>query len=463
VAALVHCQLVYTDYSYGTGVYPDLADSWDVNEDASEYTFHLVHNATFHDGTPVTSADVAWTLNEHMEKEGAAIGFVEDIESIDTPDDFTVKVTLKEPDAAFLAGLGFFYGPKVLPKHLYEGTDWSMNDYNSNPVGCGPFKFVEWQKGSHITFEANEDYYRGRPHLDRFVMRFYAMESLINAFETGDIKYSYENIPISEVVRLQKDSKYRIEPNRIPLVYWMGFNLAVEPFDDARVRKAFALAIDREDISQRVFQGIYPPTWGQMPQGWAYNAAAETPYDPELAAQLLDEAGFTPDSDGVRMSVTFDTAAVMSFPDCIAVMQDHLKDIGIEVTVASTDWAGFVEKVIEQRDYAIGFGGGLAGPDPAQFEPFIVTDGYRNMMGYSNARVDELFAMARATTDKAQRQKYYYEAQEIMAEDLPRITFLDSVQAFPRWSEVKNTYFDKELIGRPSNMDYSFLYTYLDQ
>ena len=119
--------------------------------------------------------------------------------------------------------------------------------------------------------------------------------------------------------------------------------------------------------------------------------------------------------------------------------------------------------MIENRDYAVGFGGGLAGPDPAQFEPFIVTDGYRNMMGYSNERVDELFALGRAATDKAERQKYYYEAQVIMAEELPRITFLDSVQAFPYWSEVKNNYFDEKLIGRPSNMDYSFLYTYLQE
>jgi peptide/nickel transport system substrate-binding protein len=350
-----------------------------------------------------------------------------------------------------------------MPAHLFEGTDWTTNPYNNEPVGCGPFKFVEWQKGSHIEFEANKEFYRGRPHLDRFFMRFYTMESLMSAYEAGDIKYSYENFPISEVIRLQKDPKYRIDPNPIPLVYWMGFNLSEPPFDDVRVRKAFALAIDREDISQRVFQGIYPASYGQMPKGWAYNSAAETEYDPELAKQLLDEAGLTPDENGVRLETVFDTAAVMSFPDCIAVMQEHLKDVGIEVTVASTDWAGFVEKVIEQRNYLVGFGGGLAGPDPAQFEPFVVTDGYRNMMGYSNERVDELFAMARATTDQDERKKYYYEAQEILAEEMPRITFLDSVQAFPRWSSVKNAYFDKELIGRPSNMDYSFLYTYLEE
>jgi len=277
------------------------------------------------------------------------------------------------------------------------------------------------------------------------------------------VKYSYDNFPISEVIRLQKDPKYRIDPNRIPLVYWMGFNLEKKPFDDVRVRQAFALAIDREDISQRVFQGIYPPTWGQMPTGWAYNSAAETDYDPELAKQLLDEAGLTPDADGVRLRTTFDTAAVMSFPDCIAVMREHLKKVGIEITVASTDWAGYVQKVIEQRNYEVGFGGGLAGPDPAQFEPFVVTDGYRNMMGYSNLQVDELFAKARATTDKEERKKYYYEAQVILAEELPRIGFLDSVQAFPRWSELKNVYFDKEVIGRPGNQDYSFLYAYFEQ
>ena len=153
----------------------------------------------------------------------------------------------------------------------------------------------------------------------------------------------------------------------------------------------------------------------------------------------------------------------MGFPDAIAVMQEHLKAVGIETTVESFDWAGYVEKVIEQRDFVVGFGGGLAGPDPSAFEPFVTTDGYRNFMGYSNTRVDELFAQARTTGDIATRQKAYYEIQEILIEEVPRITFLDSSSYFPRWAEVKGVYFDKALIGLPGNMDYSFLYAYLDE
>jgi len=463
VAALVYCQLVATDYTHGTGVYPDLADSWDVSDDATEVTFNLVNNATWHDGEAVTSADVVWSLNEQIDKDGAAVGYLSGVSSIEAPDEHTVKITLTEPDAAFVTGLGHFYGPKILPAHLYEGTDWSTNPHNENPVGCGPFKLTEWVKGSHIDFEANLDYHRGRPALDRFVMRFYVMESLISAFETGDVKYSYDNLPISETVRLQKNPKYTIPVNPIPLVYWFGFNFAEAPFDDVRVRQAFAHAIDRKDISERAFQGILKPTWGAMPRGWAYNAEAETAYNPQLAIELLEEAGFTADADGVRMKVLLSTAAVMGFPDAIAVMQEHLKAVGIETTVESFDWAGYVEKVIEQRDFVVGFGGGLAGPDPSAFEPFVMTDGYRNFMGYSNTRVDELFAQARTSGDIATRQKAYYEIQEILIEEVPRITFLDSSSYFPRWAEVKNVYFDKAMIGRPGNMDYSFLYAYLDE
>ncbi len=461
-AALMYCQLVYADFTHGTGIYPELAESWDINDDATEFTFYLVENATWHDGMPLTSADVAWTFNEIIDKEGGAVDFLSGIESIETPDDYTLQITLKESDAAFLDGLGSFYGPKIMPAHLYEGTDWTTNEYNDQPVGCGPFQFVEWQKGSYLEVEANPDYYRGRPLLDRHFTRFYALEGLISAFENGEVVYSYDNFPFSEAERLANDPEYDVDVNIIPLVYWIGFNLTQAPFDDVRVRQAIAYAIDREDISERVFLGYLPPSYGTMPKGWHYAGDMDIGYDPEKAMALLDEAGLTPDEDGVRFETTLTTAAVMSFPEVFAVIQQNLADIGIETDIETMDWAGYVQKAVEQRDYAIGSGGGFAGPDPAGFEPFVVTDGYRNMMGYSNPRVDELFALARSTSNRDERAGYYEEVQQILLDDMPRVTFLDGVSAFPTWASVNNPYFADGLIGMPSNMEYSFLYTYLD-
>lgn len=461
VAALIYCQLVGTDYTHGTGVYPNLAEKWTVSPDATAYTFNLRQNAKWHDGKPVTAEDVIWSYNKIIAEKGGSAEYINNIETIEAPDPYTVNIKLKAPDAAFLNNQGIFYGPRIMPKHLYDGTDWTTNPNNDKPVGCGPFKFAEWQKGSFVSFEANPDYYLGRPHLDKLFMRFYALENLISALEAGEIKFSYENFPFSVAADLAKNPKFTVDPQPIPLLYWFGFNEKKKPFDDPRVRQAFAMAINPEEVSQRVSFGQLPPNRGQMPGGWAYNANAEYKYDPEKAKQLLDEAGLKPDANGVRLKTKFTTAAVMSFPDTIAVIKDQLAKVGIDVTVESMDFAAYSEKVTKNRDFEIATGGGLAGPDPSAFEPFVKTGGGRNIMSYSNPKIDELFAKARAIADQEERKKYYYEIQDILLQDMPRVSYLRGNTAFPFASDVKNVYFQKDLIGKPGNYDYSFLYTYL--
>jgi peptide/nickel transport system substrate-binding protein len=462
VAALIYCQLVGTDYTHGTGVYPNLAESWTVSPDASSYTFKLRENAKWHDGQPVTADDVIWSYQKIIDEKGGSAEYINNIESMTAPDPQTLEIKLTGPDAAFLTNQGLFYGPRIMPKHLYEGTDWATNPNNDKPVGCGPFKFVEWQKGSFISFEANPDYYLGRPHLDKLFMRFYALENLISALEAGEIKFSYENFPVSVSAELAKNPKFTVDPQSVPLLYWFGFNLTKEPFDDVRVRQAFAHAINPEEVSERVFSGQLPPTRGQMPGGWAFNDQAVYEYDPEKAIQLLEEAGLTPDANGVRLRAKWTTAAVMSFPDTIAVLKEQLAKVGIEITVESMDFAAYSEKVTANKDFEIAAGGGNAGPDPAAFEPFVKTGGIRNVMSYSNAEVDELFSKARAISDQDERKAFYDQIQEILVEELPRVSYLRGSTAFPFASDVKNVYFQKEMIGKPGNYDYSFLYTYLE-
>jgi peptide/nickel transport system substrate-binding protein len=234
-----------------------------------------------------------------------------------------------------------------------------------------------------------------------------------------------------------------------------------EPFDDVRVRQAIALAVNREDISERVFLGYFVPNFGTAPKGWAYNPDAEIEYNLEQAMALLDEAGLTPDADGVRLRATITVASVMSFPDVVTVMQEQLRQIGVELEIETMDFAAYTAKVTENRDFDIAGGGGLAGPDPNEFAPFVTSDGYRNIMGYANARVDELFDAGRQTANQDERAAFYQEIQGILIEDMPRVVVLDSVSAFPHWCEVENPYFAEELIGKPGNQDYSFLYTYL--
>lgn len=463
IAALVYCALVWTDVPHRTGVYPALAQRWETNADATKFTFYLATNAKWHDGRPVTAADVAWSFREVIDKKGAAYDVLSSVKSIDAIGQHTVVITLTSPDAAFPSRLGSSYAPYVMPRHLFEGGDWTANPYNNKPVGCGPFKFVEWVRGSHIALEANPDFFLGRPHLDRLIMRFLSLENLISAFETGEVKYSYEPFPASEIVRLRRDKRYRLELFDSSIALWMGFNLLKKPFDEVRVRKAFAQAIDRWDISRRAYLGLSPSNWGTMPKSWAYDPRSEFKYDPRLAAQLLEEAGMRAGPDGVRLKTTLTIPAVLGFPNVAVIVREQLTKIGVDATIQSMDWASYVQRAIEQKNFEIGVGGGFAGPDPSEFEPFVMSGGYRNMMGYSNKRVDELFVRARSTARTEERVRHYQEIQRILLEEVPRINLVSSQGHHPIWATFKRPFWDKSLVGKPYNPYHGFLHTYLSQ
>lgn len=462
VAANIYCYLVSADIANKTGVYPALADKWDASPDASVYTFYLNPNAKWHDGVELTADDVKWSFDETISKKGAAYDYLQNVKSIETPDKHTVKITLNGPDAGFVTSMGITYGPVVMPKHLYEGTDWAENPYNDKPVGCGPFKFVEWVKGSHITVEANPDFFLGRPHLDRIVTRFYQLESLINAFEAGEIKYSYDLFPANEIKRLSADPKYKFDIYYPSLTMWVGYNTKVKPWDNKLVRKAVAMAIDREELNKRVYAGLAPANFGFAPKGWSYDPTAEIKYDPAAAEKLLDEAGFPRGADGVRFRSSMQLAVEMGWGDMSQVIAQQLKKVGIELTLDSMDWAAFSSKVLQTDNYVIQSGGGYAGPDPTQFYDLsVVTGSFWNNLAYSNPKVDELAKQAHSTPDVEQRKKLYSEIQQILLDEVPRFNIVEYPYHQPVWSEYKNLWWEKSLVGKPFVMNQSFLYTYL--
>jgi len=423
----VYDRLVELDTETGNLI-PDLASEWEMSDDAKKLTFKLHPDAKWHDGEPATSADVAWTFNKILDEQAWQSAVLNVIGSIETPDKHTVILNLKEPNAAFLSRLGELNAPVILPKHIYEGTDWTTNEANEKPIGTGPFKFVEWVKGSHVELEANTEYHWGRPYVDHLILRFILSQAVDTAaLESGEIHYMSQSPPFGELERLSKNSDLKVILEKRVMPIWVAFNLRREPMNDLRVRRAIAMATDEEDISKRAYFGYFPVAKGAyLSSSWAFNPdALEPTYNPEEAERLLDEAGYPRDADGKRFSLTIVDSITMGFAETNQVMKEQLAQVGIDVTIESIEWGSFTEKVLKKYDCDIALVGGPHGPDPDTFSNFLEAGKFRNTMGYDNPRVNELFQLARSSGDREMRKQYYYEIQEIVVEELPRYNIVE--------------------------------------
>ena len=303
----------------------DLAESWEVNADKTVFTFHLYENVTWHDGVPVTAHDVKFTIDGVIYKppvgQGGAYYYYymsEDIDVIEVPedDDYTLIIRLKKPNSVFLTTMaaGFCWVNWIIPKHIYELTpDWSTNEYNSKPIGAGPYKFVEWVKGSHVILEAYDDYFRGRPEIDQLIFKLTGSavvekEMLLS----GDIDYmdwyslspvfadlpEFEESPIIDMTKSSSQDSFALQ-----------FNLRNEPWSNLKVRQAILYGLDRDDINQKFSFGFHTVSStiyniGVADGYWANTDAMLPEYDKEKAEQLLDEAGYPRGADGVRFSTT---------------------------------------------------------------------------------------------------------------------------------------------------------------
>jgi len=444
-------------------IIPSLAHSWEVSDDYKTFTFHLYQNITFHDGEPCTSEDVKWSYESVIENKGYFFAQLEHIDEIETPDDYTVVFKLSKSDSTFLNVLGRVYAPVVLPKHLYEGTDPFTNPFNLNPVGTGPFKFSELVQGSHFTLEANLDYYLGRPFLDKIIFKYIPNDAVYQLqLKTGQVHFGMFSPSLSAISELKEEPHIVadgfVEPG---VLLWVGFNLAREPYDDIRVRKAIGHAIDVYDLNEKAWYGlIYPNPYVLGQRGfpsWAFNPDAKMPeYNPAEAERLLDEAGLPRGSDGVRFSAKLVAWSSMEAPVFAEVLKEYLGDIGIEVEIEVYEFVTYKEVVIKNREYDISVGGGNHGPDPSNTELFFGSTGYRNSMGWVNEEVDALYKEGAAGITIEERQPAYWRIQEIVAEELPRITVEEFAFVMPRNKDYKGYWFEEpyhNLVGGNRRLD----------
>ena len=426
--------LVRFSFEDGSTVVPDLAESWEVDEDSRVWTFHLRDDVTWHDGEPFTAEDVVFTVETIRDPDVASrwnAAFVT-LDTVEALDEHTVRFTFSEPFAPLLATLA--YNLSIVPEHILAPLDLSLpsgpTEFVTNPIGTGPYRFVEQVSGSHFVVEANPDYYEGEPNIERVYFQVMPdVNTQVAQLITGEMDVSWTVEPI-HLQRLQQANNIELNDVNIPRWDWIPLNLTNPLFQDKRVRQAMTLALDRQALVDVVLAGYGEVADGPIPPAIAWvgrDDVAQYPYDPERALALLEEAGWTRGADGVLRNEAGETFSFTLLADrgnptrdqIYLVAQDAWRAIGMDVEIETTEWNTVLSRYRE-GNYDARLGWWVIKPDPDLYDYFH-TNGALNQIRYSNPEVDALLERGRAVSDQAERAEIYHELQQLLAEEMPSI------------------------------------------
>ena len=416
---------------------PGLAESWEISPDGLTYTFHLREGVKWHDGEPLTSADVVYSFSTFLPEAFARTRSVmARTESITAPDDHTVIFKLKEPYAAFMM-IFEVAGGTIVPAHIYEGTNIFENPANETPVGTGPFKFKEWAKGRYIHFVRNEDYWQdGKPYLDEIYFHVIPdANSRAIAFEQGQVDVlrggDVENFEVQRLGELPDVEVTEAGWEFLDPLAIINVNTRNAPLDNVKVRQAISYAFDRQFMIDAVFGGFGKPAYGPMTEKTPfYDPSVLTDYsfDIDKAKALMEESGIEPDANGI-----YATLDLMPLPygetwqRHAEYLRQQLSEIGIATNVVSVDVPGWVERATTGKfDITTNFVYLLGDPAMGVAQTYVSDNQLNrgtaaNIDGYENPETDALFAKGALSTDPADRKEIYSKVQEIISADIPVI------------------------------------------
>ena len=341
-----------------------------------------------------------------------------------------------------------------MPKHIYDlpGADaaaYRNNPANQKPVGTGPFEFVEWQRGNFIQLKKFDGYWKpGQPYLDAITYRIVPdSQSRALALQTGQVLMSASgDIEPFDVPRFREQPNLEVETKGweyfAPLM-WLELNHRVKPLDDVRVRQAISMALDRSFILNRLWFGIGKIATSPVSSVTRYfdPNVKLAPHDVKKASALLDEAGVKPGPDGIRFKIRHLTLPYGEVWTRLAeYIRASLKQVGIEVTLESTDTGGWARRVSDWDydttiNYLYQYGDPTLGVERTYVSTNIQKIVFTNTGGYVNPEVDKLFAEARKAPLPADRQKAFFAVQELLVQQIPQIWLLE--MSFPTIHEKK--------------------------
>jgi peptide/nickel transport system substrate-binding protein len=438
---------------------PYLAETWAFQDDGRSLVLRLVKGATFHDGKPITSEDVAFSIMA-IKANHPFQSMFGPVERVDTPSPHIAIIRLSQPHPAILLAMSPAFLP-ILPKHIYDdGQDLKTHPRNAiNIIGSGPFKVVDFKPSEHIIMEKYAGFFiKDRPKLDRLIWKVIPdPNAIVLAFERKEVQMLPGYSAITPIEQLRKLPTLEVSikgGQAIGPLGWLAFNTLKKPYDDVRVRQAISYAIDREFITKKLHRGLTKIATGPIMPGTPMYSDKVERYTLNLdkANKLLDEAGLSKNEKGVRFGMQIDY--LPGTPDnsqsIAEYLRPQLKKIGIEVTVrAQPDFPTWARR-ISSYDFDVTMDGAFNYGDPVigvhrTYMSSNIRKGviWSNTQNYRNDKVDDLLSKATAERDPVKRKTYYDEFQRIVVQDVP-VAFTHV------WTQA--AIWDKSLKGVPTSI-----------
>ncbi len=423
-------------------IVPDLAERWEASKDGRTYTFFLRQDVTWHpkegeEARPFTADDVVFTHNIMMHPKTITPLKVryEFIEKVEKLGDHAVQFTLKRPILNALAKFSF----KVIPKHgpsnpLYLSRE---DPFVQRPIGTGPYILRNITADREVILVANEKYFRGRPHIDKFIAKPFADQNIMSQALMFNAIDMIVLVNPRDLPEIQGDKRFVLQPYNALSYAFFGYNLRNPLLADKRVRRAFAHAVNREEMLEAFFNKQGTIISGPFaPGSWAYNLDVQPlPYNPQRAIALLNEAGFAPGSDGVMQKDGKKLSLSLKVPiekeseavkRVVLAFQNYLKNVGVAVRVEFKEWQAWKEDVFHEHEFDIILASWVfddSADISSLFHSAEIGAWKNNFGGYSNPEVDSLIVESKLTLDHEKRRTINRKLHALLADEAP-YTFL---------------------------------------
>lgn len=465
------CSLVFNGlvkYDKDLNLIGDLAQRWEVKQNGLVIIFYLRKDVKWHDRTPFTAADVLFTYKKLVDPEVRTpySGDFEKIKNVELLDDYTLKITYKEAFSPSLSS----WTMSIMPKHLLEYDDLNNSSFARRPIGTGPYKFTQWKTQEVIILDANDEYFEGRPYIDRYIFKIIP-DSATMFLELQNLSVDYMGLSPLQFVRQTNTPFFKTQYKKFQYqgfnFTYLGFNLNDPKFQDIRIRQAINYAVDKKEIIDGVLLGKGSVCTGPFARrSWAYNNEVKpVDYNPAQAQKLLTEAGWVQNKQGdlERKGEIFEFTIITNQGNeerkrAAEIIQKRLSKLGMRVKIKVIEWSAFINEFINKHEFEAVLLGWSLSLDPDIYDIWHSSktkEGEFNFISYSNKEIDELLVKGRKEFDQKKRKEIYHRIHKIIYEEQPYL-FLYNPDSLP----IVSSRF-KGIEVAPAGISYNFIKWYV--